>query len=60
MEAQQNNVRKVLLVSQDDAERINDYRFSGKIRTEGEAIRQIIRRGLKSVEAEKESTHAGE
>jgi hypothetical protein len=42
------DVRLPLMVTQDEAKAIDDWRFDNRIATRAEAIRQLIARGLRA------------
>ncbi|MBL3586509.1 hypothetical protein JMM61_14095 [Rhodovulum sulfidophilum] len=44
--------KKLVNLTEQQAERIADYRFANRISSENEAIRQLIEYGLRVVEAE--------
>jgi len=47
-------VKKLVSLTELQAERISDYRFDQRIASENEAIRQLIEYGLRAVEAERD------
>lgn len=49
-------VRKVLLMPATLVEQVTDFRFSRRLDSEAEALRQLIEKGL---EAERSHAHAG-
>jgi hypothetical protein len=44
-------VKKLVGLTEKQAERISNYRFAGRIASENEAIRQLIELGLQAIEA---------
>jgi hypothetical protein len=48
-------VRKVLSLSRDLWQRIEDYRFEQRVKTESEALRRLIEGGLTKVKNSKKS-----
>lgn len=43
-------VRKLISLSEEQAQRVADYRFDARLKSENEAIRELIDRGLTAVE----------
>ena len=42
------NVKNLVNLTEDQAQRINDFRFENRIASENEAIRQLIELGLRA------------
>ncbi len=45
-------VKKLIYLTEEQAERISDFRFGNRLNSENEAIRQLIELGLQAVENE--------
>lgn len=43
-------IKKLIFLTDEQAERISDFRFSNRLNSENEAIRQLIELGLQAVE----------
>ena len=46
-------VKKLIFLTEEQAERISDFRFENRLNSENEAIRQLIELGLRTIDEAK-------
>lgn len=53
-------VRKLISLSEEQAQRVSDFRFDARLKSENEAIRELIERGLAAFEAVRDAPQGRE